>query len=123
MSITIKFTFEPWGRFFAKKNQAEISSWLRRIGEASKSAFTGGMGYHPPSSTPGQYPAVRTGRLRGSVGYEVSGMELTVGSNRMRESFNVSIWLRDSGRKMSHAALKEGMRGARLGKWVEWSRS
>jgi hypothetical protein len=122
MSITIEFT--PWAPFYARKKSDAVKRWLQAVADASEQSFKGGMGRHPPSSTPGEYPAIRTGILRGSIRTVVGSNEMTIGSNRTRGSFMVSKWLRDSGRKMSHDALKEGLKKTegRLGRWVEWSR-
>jgi phage gpG-like protein len=118
----IEITFQPWRPFIARKKPDTIRKWLRGIGEASKQAFTGGMGGSPPSS-PGEYPAVRTGRLKGSVSFTTTSDSVTIGSN-----MPYSIYLRMgtykmARRKMSDNALKEGVEKAgRLKKWVEWTR-
>jgi hypothetical protein len=122
VSITIEFT--PWAPFHAYKNQAAIQAWLRGIGEASKQAFIGGMGHYPPASSPGAWPNVRTGGLRGSVDYTVSGDELTVGSNMPYSIFLRAGTSRMARRKMSDNALQEGMKAASRQSvhWVEWRR-
>jgi phage gpG-like protein len=120
VSITIEF--EPWSPFRARKNKAAIRSWLKGIGEASERAFKNMKGY-PPASSPGEYPAIRTGRLRGSINHEVTDDSVTIGSNMPYSIFLRSGTSRMARRKMSDNALQEGMRGARLGRWVEWTRS
>jgi hypothetical protein len=65
----------------------------------------------------------RTGGLLGSIRTEVSASEMTIGTNQPYSIFLRQGTSRMGGRrKMSDDALKEGMQGARLGKWVEWSR-
>jgi phage gpG-like protein len=120
----IEIQFKPWRTFRAKKDAGTIRSWLRKVADASESAFKKGMPGSPPSS-PGQYPAVRTGRLKGSIRTVVSSDEMTIGTN-----MHYSIYLRRgtrkmARRKMSDDALKEGLEKARgrLGHWVEWSRT
>ncbi|MGY3615668.1 hypothetical protein [Bradyrhizobium sp. USDA 10063] len=120
MDITLEFT--PWRPFYARKNDAEIQSWLQRVAKASEQAFKGGMGNYPPASAPGAWPNIRTGRLKGSIRTEVTNDSMTIGSN-----MPYSIYLRNgtsrmARRKMSDDALKEGMSAGRLGHWVEWSR-
>lgn len=123
MAITIEF--KPWRPFLARKRSDVVNRWLRAVGDASVKAFTGGMGSYPPASAPGDWPAVRSGKLQSSVRAEVTNDSMTVGSNQP-----YSIYLRMgtrkmARRKMSDDALKEGMRaaGGRLNRWVEWSRS
>jgi hypothetical protein len=121
--VSITLQFDPWGQFHAQKRKNAVRNWLRDIGNAAESTFTGGMGNYPPASTPGQYPAVRTGKLKGSVRSEVRGeTSVTVGSN-----MHYSIYLRQgtskmARRKMSDDALKESMRRVQLRNWVEWTR-
>jgi hypothetical protein len=120
--ISIQFT--PWTPFYARKDPGTIKSWLQAIGEASKQAFSGGMGSYPPASAPGAWPNSRTGSLKGSIAIEVTESSMTIGSN-----MPYSIYLRTgtskmARRKMSDDALKEGMSKSdgTLGHWVRWSR-
>ena len=116
-------SFSPWGTFRAKKKPEEIRRWLRQIGDASIAAFKGGMGRGPAPSAPGAWPNVQTGRLRDSIRKEVTSTSVTVGSNTPYSGYLRSGTSKMARRKMSDNALKEGMRGARLGRWVEFSRS
>jgi phage gpG-like protein len=117
----IQIEFSPWGTFHARKRPQEIRRWLRAVADASEKVFKK-MSKYPPASTPGQFPAVRTGRLRASIRTVVSDKSMTIGT-----SMPYSIFLRMgtskmARRKMSDDALKEGMHAGRLGHWVEWSR-
>jgi phage gpG-like protein len=116
-------SFSPWGTFRARKKPEEIRRWLRQIGDASVRAFKGGMGRGPAPSAPGAWPNVQTGRLRGSIRSEVTTSGVTVGSNTPYSGYLRTGTSKMARRKMSDNALKEGMRGARLAKWVEFSRS
>src|SRR5262245_47427693 len=98
MSIQIQFT--PWRPFYARKNSAEIERWLRAIGQASVQAFRR-MGNYPPASTPSEYPAIRTGRLRGSIDFDVTSSSVTVGSNMPYSVFLRYGTSRMARRKMS----------------------
>jgi hypothetical protein len=113
--------FSPWGKFHAKKDKAEIRSWLNRVGEASVEAFKGGMGSGGPSA-PGAWPNSQTGRLKGSISHRVSSDSVTVGSGMPYSIFLRTGTSKMARRKMSDDALKEGMQAGRLGKWVHWSR-
>ena len=117
--ITIEF--KPWRPFIARKRPQEIKRWLKAVGVASEAAFKK-MGHFPPASSPGEYPAVRSGRLRSSIRHVVTGDSMTIGSNMFYSIFLRLGTRKMARRKMSDDALKEGMTKARLGKWVEWSR-
>jgi hypothetical protein len=121
MSITISFT--PWGEFFARKRQEEISRWLHEVANTAKEVFQSGMGSYPPASDSGAWPNRRTSALHGSVGTEVTADSATVGSNMRYSIFLREGTRRMKRRKMSDNALQEAMGRARLGRWVEWSRS
>jgi len=124
----MEIIFEPWGSFLARKNQSTITGWLQRVASASEAAFRKGAsrqwpGHPARGSSPGQWPMRRSGGLLGSIRTEVTNNSMTIGTNQP-----YSVYLRNGTsrmggrRKMSDDALKEGMHGARLGKWVEWSR-
>jgi phage gpG-like protein len=117
--ITIEF--KPWRPFIARRKQQEISRWLKAVGAASEAAFKK-MGNYPPASSPGQYPAVRSGRLRSSISHVVTSNSVTIGSNMFYSIFLRLGTSKMARRKMSDDALKEGMSKSRLGHWVEWSR-
>lgn len=121
MSIVIQF--QPWRTFHAVKRPDVVQTWLQGVADRSKQAFVGGMGSYPPASSPGAWPNVRSGGLRGSVSTEVTSTEATVGSNMFYSIFLRAGTSKMARRKMSDDALKEGMEGARLGHWVEWSRA
>ena len=59
---------------------------------------------YPPASTPGEYPARRTGDLAESttVDYELGGLAATIGP-----TMPYSRWLVGSGRKMTVDVLNE----------------
>jgi len=122
--ITIEF--QPWSSFLARKKTSEIRGWLQRVAKSSEAAFRAGASRQwggGRGSSPGQWPMRRTGGLLGSIKTEVTDSSMTIGTNQP-----YSIYLRKGTsrmggrRKMSDDALKEGMQGARLGHWVEWSR-
>lgn len=117
--ITIEF--KPWRPFIARKKPAEIKRWLKAVGVASEAAFKK-MGKYPPASSPGEYPHVRSGRLRKSIRHVATNHDVTIGSNMFYSIFLRTGTSKMARRKMSDDALKEGMQKARLGRWVEWSR-
>jgi hypothetical protein len=118
--ITIEFS--PWSTFRARKDNAEIRSWLHRVAHAAETAFKGGMGNYPPASAPGAWPNIRTGNLKGSIRTEVTNVSMTIGSNMRYSKFLREGTSRMARRKMSDDALKAGVKAGRLGHWVEWSR-
>jgi phage gpG-like protein len=120
--MSFSLEFKPWKRFQARKNEGEIHRWLRGVADASAETFRSSMKGYPPASSPGEYPAVRTGRLRASIGTEVTHDSATVGSNMFYSIFLRMGTSKMARRKMSDDALKEGMEKARLGRWVEWTR-
>jgi len=129
MSLTLEFV--PWSPFHARKNNAEIQNWLHRVANASEAAFRSGASRQWPGgdakgSSPGEWPMRRSGNLLGTIKTRVTANTMTISSDGKRSgknsSFHYSSWLADTGRKMSKEALKEGMQGSHLGRWVEWSR-
>ena len=125
MSIEIKFT--PWRPFRARKDSKVVKRWLKSIGDAGVQAFKAGMKGYPPASAGGAWPHSRTGRLKGTIRSEVGGGGSFVDQVTIGTSMPYSKFLREGTRKMerrkmSDDALKEGMKKARLGRWVEWSR-
>ena len=119
----ITLQFAPWSTFRARKDNAEIRSWLQRVAKASEAAFKGGMGNYPPASAPGAWPNIRTGNLKGSIRTEVTSNSMTIGSNMRYSIFLRTGTSRMARRKMSDDALKAGIRAGRLGHWVEWTRA
>jgi hypothetical protein len=122
VSITIKF--DPWRTFHARKRKNGIRNWLRDIGYASENAFKNPMQNYPPASTPGEYPAIRTGKLKGSIRSEVRGeTSVTIGSNMFYSIFLRMGTSKMARRKMSDNALQEGRRFVGPPRrWVEWTR-
>ncbi len=120
--MTITIEFQPWGRFYARKRNEEIRRWLKTVGDAGVDAFRGGMGNYPPASDPGAWPNNRTGRLGRSIRSVVSTDEVTIGTSMFYSIFLRRGTSKMARRKMSDNALQEGMKKARLGRWVEWSR-
>ena len=114
--------FSPWGRFRARKKPEEIKRWLQSVGDAGVDAFKSGMGEYPPASAPGAWPNRRSGRLRASVRSEVTSSSVTIGTSMPYSGFLRRGTSKMARRKMSDNALEEGMKGSRLGRWVEWSR-
>lgn len=113
--------FRPWRPFIARKKPQVIKRWLKSVGDAGTEAFKN-MKRYPPASTPAQYPAIRTGALRGSIRAVVTNESVTIGSNMFYSIFLRQGTSKMARRKMSDNALQEGMTKARLGRWVEWSR-
>jgi phage gpG-like protein len=120
--VSLELRFSGWKAFHAKKDTAEIHRWLQSVADAGTKIFRNSMRSGPGPSSPGQYPASQTGRLRASISSQVTESEATIGSN-----MSYSIYLRMgtskmARRKMSDDALKEGVQQGRLGRWVRWSR-
>jgi hypothetical protein len=66
----------------------------------------------------------RSGGMLGSIQTEVGANKMTIGTSQPYSLFLREGTRRMGGRrKMSDDALKEGMSRARLGKWVEWTRT
>lgn len=117
----IEISFKPWRPFYAKK--LPLRNWLKKIADASEEAFKSGMsGSSPGPSSPGAYPANRTGALSGSISSRVTANSVTIGTNVFYSIFLRTGTSKMARRKMSDSALEEGMKSARLTKWVEWSR-
>ena len=124
--MSIEISFEPWRPFRARLNEQAIRGWLKKVADKSEQAFKRGMksGSSDNRSKHGEYPAMQSGRLRGTIKTEVKAMEMTIGT-----STHYSRYLRYGTRKMddrnmSDEALEAGLRGAgRMAKWVEWTRS
>src|SRR5262245_29438183 len=119
---TITISFTPWRKFHAFKDKAVIRRWLKTVADASEKAFKNMKGY-PPASSPGEYPAIRTGNLRGSISTVVTDDSMTIGSNMYYSWFLRKGTTRMARRKMSDNALQEGMNASSLGRWVRWVHS
>lgn len=127
MSIIIEF--KPWVPFYARKKNEEIHRWLQAVAQASVEVFRSSMGSGPGHSAPGAWPNSQTGNLKSTIGGYATESEAVVGSNAVRgATAPYSLYLRIGTRKMdrrkmSDNALMEGMQKAKLGRWVEWTRS
>lgn len=118
----IQIEFTPWNSFMARKRPLVIKKWLRDVADASDAAFKN-MKQYPPASTPGEYPAIRTGKLRASIRTVVTANSATIGSNMRYSIFLRRGTSRMARRKMSDNALREGVAKSRLGHWVEFVRN
>lgn len=131
----MKMTFRGWGAFQARKRMSVISGWLADVGAQSLSIFRAGMrgphsgriyqrrgGPHRASAR-GEYPAIDSGALLGSLRMRSNNVEVVIGTNMF-----YSKWLRGgtkkmARRKMSDNALREGRkRAGAAGRWVRWGR-
>jgi phage gpG-like protein len=120
----IEISFKEWAPFWAKRDKAAFKRWLKVVAQESEKAFKGGMKSYPSASRPGQYPAVRTGKLRSSVSSRVTDNSVIVGSSTPYAGYLRYGTRKMARRKMSDNALKEGMAAAkkRASKWVGWSK-
>lgn len=131
------FRFKPWRRFGAKVNQRKISAFLRDVGREAEKAFKRGMrsaksgklytgrsGRKYRASAPGQYPARDTGDLEASIATTLTEHSVTIGTQKFYGKFLREGTRYMARRKMSDAALTEGVQTARhrLKGWVEWKR-
>lgn len=126
----IRIEFTPWHSFHARKIPGAIERWLENVGKTSIRIWMSSMAQGSPGvhSASGAWPFVQSGHMKSTIGMELGAMEVTIGSNAHRGSAPYSLYLREGTsrmdrRKMSDDALKAGMKGAHLGRWVEWSRS
>jgi hypothetical protein len=124
--VSIRIEFTPWHPFYARKIPGAIERWLETVGRTSVQIFKANASGGP--SAPGAWPGQRSGHLLSTIDYEAGVMQVTVGSNAHRGAAPYSLYLREGTsrmkrRKMSDDALKEGMKSAHLGRWVEWSRA
>jgi phage gpG-like protein len=128
VSVSINLSFKFWGPFHANKDPDAVRQWLDHIGKASVDAFRNGMVKNNPppynnSSAPGEWPANRTGDLKGSIRHEVNGNVLTVGTGEIYAVYLRYGTTRMARRKMSDDALREGMKSAgNIKRWVGWTR-
>lgn len=118
---------KPWGRFHAKKDPALFRRYLKAVAEEAKKAFVSGMrsskrvGKH---SAPGDWPAVQSGSLLGSIQTRITNNSAEIGTNMPYSRFLRDGTRRMARRKMSDDAMKAGLKAAnrRLGEWVQWTR-
>jgi hypothetical protein len=120
----IEIEFKAWAPFEAKYDKRAFKRWLDAVARESEKAFKKGMKSYPPASSPGAYPSVRTGRLRGSIKTVVSENSVEISTNMPYSGYLRSGTRRMHRRKMSDNALEEGIAAAkrRSTKWVGWSR-
>lgn len=118
----IEISFRQWAPFWAKRDKVAFRRWLKVVAAESEKAFKK-MGYYPPASSPNQYPAVRSGRLRASIKSKVTDTMVEISSNTPYAGYLRHGTRKMARRKMSDNALKEGMAAAkrRAEKWVGWS--
>jgi phage gpG-like protein len=119
----IEISFKKWAPFKAQKDQKAFRRWLKVVAEESYKAFTTGMKQYPPASKKGQYPSIRTGRLRRSVATRVTDDTVVIGTHMPYSGYLRHGTRKMARRKMSDNALKEGIAAAtkRAEKWVGWS--
>ena len=120
--MSFELEFKAWAPFHAKYDKRAFKRWLQIVARESEKAFKGGMKGYPPASSPGQYPAIRTGALRASIRTRVTDNAVEISSNRPYSGYLRSGTRKMQRRKMSDNALKEGIEKAkRLSKkWVGW---
>ena len=124
---SMELSLKPWRRFRAEKDDAVIRRWLGDVAEKSEEAFRKGIdrtGRFPPASRPGQYPAIRSGALKGSISSTSDSDSATVGSGVFYAVFLRTGTRKMARRAMSDNALREGSEGARgsLRGWAKWTR-
>ena len=120
--MTLEISFKQWAPFWAKRDKAAFKRWLQLVANESEKAFKK-MGKYPPASSPGEYPAVRSGRLRRSIRTKVSDTGVEISSNTSYAGYLRYGTRKMQRRKMSDNALKEGLAAAkkRAKTWVGWS--
>lgn len=119
-----------WKHFRAAKRKGAQKRFLHQVAIASVQAFKRGSagagggrpGARRSASVPGQYPAVQTGRLIASLGTEVTGDTVTIGTNMHYSKYLRYGTSKMAARKMSDDALREGYRLSRAGLkgFVKW---
>ena len=95
---------ESLARLVERKARRNVVVASRHLQVAAKKQF--GKKAYPPASTPGEYPALRTGDLTESVTveFENGGLASSVGPTMYYEKY-----LRGSGRKMMGDVYEEEM--------------
>jgi phage gpG-like protein len=119
----IEISLKSWAPFKAQRDKRAFNRWLKVVAQESEKAFKK-MKKYPPASKSGQYPAVRTGRLRASISTIVTEDSVVIGTHMPYSSFLRYGTRKMARRKMSDNALKEGIAAAkkRASKWVGWSK-
>jgi phage gpG-like protein len=121
--VSIEFEFKAWAPFHAQYDKRAFKRWLHAVAKESEKAFKKMRGF-PPASKPGDYPAVRTGRLRASIRSKVTDDSVEISTDRPYSGFLRHGTRRMNRRKMSDNAMREGIEAAkrRSTKWIGWSR-
>lgn len=130
--------FKPWREFAARVDQKVIRRFLDQVAKDSEKAFRRGMrgpksgkvysgrsGRKIKASAAGEYPAIDTGGLEGSIRTRVTATSATIGTSRFYARFLREGTRHMARRKMSDDALKEGIETARhrLKGFVKWQRT
>lgn len=121
----ITLNFKPWDKFHAEMDPKAFKRYLELVATESVGAFRrGSSGSTPGPSSPGRYPARVTSTLYNSVQSEVTGHEVTIGTNVFYATYLAHGTGRMAKRKMMNEALEEGMQRARkrLWFWVHWQK-
>lgn len=117
----IVLQFKPWRTIEAIHDRAAIRAWLTRMAQNAHQAFRGGMessrggrvykkrgGRTHRASAPGAWPAVDTGKLKGSIRTDTSDFHMTIGTGQFYAIFLRHGTRKMARRKMSPEALKKG---------------
>lgn len=117
----IGLQFKPWRHIQAVHDRAAIRAWLARMAQNAQRAFRAGMeashggrvyrrrgGRLHRASAPGDWPAVDTGALKGSIRTQSSDVQMTIGTGQFYAIFLRKGTRKMARRKMSPEALKKG---------------
>jgi phage gpG-like protein len=120
----IGISFTPWGRFSAIHDKAAILRFLQDVARTAHAEMRAGMeGPHSGriytlrggrrhtasvDATRREYPATRTGALKGSIRTEVTASSATIGTRKSYAVFLRKGTIKMKRRKMSDTALKAG---------------
>lgn len=137
----LSMRFNPWRHIQAIKDDAVKRRLLEDTANLAHQKFRSGMeasrggriykrrgGRMHRASAPGAWPAVDTGRLKGSIRTEIKPGSMTIGTSaKSDKGAPYSLYLRTgtkkmARRKMSDDALKEAMpiAWARKGRFAKW---
>lgn len=108
--------FTPWRAFYAYRDEGVKAAYLRRIGATAEREFKRGIAsgktgriyrrsggrIHQASAPRTEYPAKDSGAHVATVGYEVRGDEVTVGSG-----MPYAAYLRNGTRKMARRLMSD----------------
>lgn len=123
--VIATLNLKAWHKFKADLDEAAIHDWLSIVAQESTKAFMDGTAKaFPPASSAGDWPATRSGGLRGSFRADVHGMEVVVSTNTYYSGYLRYGTSKMGRRKMSDNALEEGTKAAegRMKHWVGWER-